>query len=463
MRDSVHIINKSLLVLLGVVLVGCQTFIEPELIAQENNVVGLIYADERAYDGFTLFAPLRSDNTYLINNNGEIVHTWADNISPGNSVYLLEDGSLLKAYSDRSAAGGRFDAGGSGGGVRRLSWEGDILWDFPYASTQHLQHHDIELLPNGNVLLIAWELRSEAESIDAGRNPNLLADNELWPDTIVEVNPIADEIVWKWDSWDHLVQDFDSSQDNFGVVADHPELIDINFANAMGGADWLHINAVDYNEELDQIIMSNHNFNEIWIIDHSTTTAEAASHSGGNSGKGGDLLYRWGNPQTYDAGNAGDQELYGQHDAQWIVDGLPGAGNILVFNNGNQRLRPYTTINEITTPVLSDGSYELSGSSFGPTASLSVYEANPNTEFYATNISGAQRLPNGNTLICDGPAGRFFEVTTSGEIVWDYINPVVADQVLSNEEASAQQNFQNIVFRATRYSPDYAAFEGRGL
>jgi hypothetical protein len=238
--------------------------------------------------------------------------------------------------------------------------------------------------------------------------------------------------------WDHLVQDYDASQDNYGVVADHPELIDINYRGTgakTGSADWNHMNAVDYNAEFDQIMLSVRSFSEIWIIDHSTTTAEAASHSGGSSGMGGDLLYRWGNPQAYDSGSADDQQLFVQHDAQWIPDDYPGAGNILVFNNGTGRSDGnYSTIDEIVPPVDGDGNY----SGYGPTAPEWTYTAVTPTDFYATNISGTQRLSNGNTLICDGPSGYFFEVTEAGEIVWEYDHGDTA------------------VFRVIRYEADYA-------
>ena len=151
--------------------------------------------------------------------------------------------------------------------------------------------------------------------------------------------------MWQWNAWDHLIQDYDASVDNYGVVADHPELLDINFIGATGNqagrADWMHCNGIDYNAVLDQIVLSCKNMNEIYIIDHSTTTAEAAGHTGGNSGKGGDLLYRWGNPQAYDSGLSSDQQLFGQHDVQWIEEGRAGAGDLLLFNNGVGRPRVF--------------------------------------------------------------------------------------------------------------------------
>ncbi len=171
--------------------------------------------------------------------------------------------------------------------------------------------------------------------------------------------------------------------------------------DSTGGADWNHSNSIDYNAELDQILISVRNFSEIWVIDHSPTTAEAAGHTSGDSDKGGDLLYRWGNPHAYDAGTATDQQLFVQHDAQWIPAGYPGAGNILVFNNGAGRPGGnYSSVDEIMPPVDNAGNYALDASStFGPAAPVWSYSAGKQTDFYATNISGAQRLPSGGAAV----------------------------------------------------------------
>ena len=398
------------------------------------------------FEGYNLFSSLKATTAYLMDNDGNFVHSWETGYRPGNSMYLLENSELLHTGNVNNST---FNAGGAGGIVQTIDWDGNVTWEYEYSSTTHLQHHDVEMLPNGNVLMVAWQMKTEAEALAAGRDPSLLRAGELWPDSVIEVQPTGADtgnIVWEWHVWDHLVQDYDSSKPNYGVVADHPELIDLNYA-MNGGADWNHTNSVDYNAELDQIVLSVHNFSEIWVIDHSTTTAEAAGHSGGDSGKGGDLLYRWGNPQTYDAGTAADQQLFVQHDAEWIEAGLPDEGNILIFNNGVRRPDgEYSSIVEIVTPVNPDGSYTLTpGSAYGPDAPVWTYTADPPTDLYAKNISGAQRLPNGNTLICDGPSSYFFEVTPSGETVWEYDYPTGA------------------VFRVERYAPDYPGFDGTPL
>lgn len=130
------------------------------------------------------------------------------------------------------------------------------------------------------------------------------------------------------------------------------------------------------------------NSSAVCLIDHSTTTEEAAGHSGGNSGMGGDLLYRWGNPQTYGGGTADDQRLFAQHDAEWIETGCPGAGNILIFNNGGRRPEGnYSSIEEIVPPLNDDGTYDFNEDwTYGPDEALWDYIADLPADFYAQNI-----------------------------------------------------------------------------
>jgi len=367
-------------------------------------------------EGQFIFAPTQSTTTYLVNADGSVNHSWPAEEYPGESVYLLDDGSIMRTEK-LSLAGG-----GAGGGVQRIAWDGEVLWDFEYYTSNYLSHHDIEPLPNGHVLMIAWEYKTRNEAIDAGRDPNYLQGNTLKSCHIIEVEPTgpySGDIVWKWHVWDHLIQDFDPTKDNYGVVEDHPELVDLNFGTVR--PDWLHSNSIDYHEYFDQILLSSRNFNEIWVIDHSTTTEEAAGHTGGNSGKGGDILYRWGNPQAYGAGGSNDREFFVQHDARWIEEDCPGEGNIIVFNNGDNRPGgSYTSIDEIVPPVDEFGHYYLEpGSAYGPEEQIWKYDCN----FFTSHLGGVQRISNGNTIICDAPAGEFIEVTPEKVIVWNYENP----------------------------------------
>jgi len=382
-------------------------------------------------EGQILYAPIYSLSTYLIDRNGTIINNWTSNNYPGQDVYMVDNGAILRTKRLAYLA-----PGGAGGGIQKISKEGIILWDFDYYTDDYLSHHDIEPLSNGNILMIAWDIKTREEAIDEGRKPNTILGDVFMPDHIIEVKPTGPttgDIVWEWYAWDHLIQDYDPAKNNYGVVENHPELIDINFGStdASTRTDWLHTNSIDYNEEYDQILLSVHNFCEIWIIDHSTTTEEAVGHTGGNSGKGGDILYRWGNPMAYGAGNKSDQKFFEQHDATWIDSGCPGKGNILVFNNGVSRPQgKYSSVDEIIPPVDSNGSYYIeSGSAYGPKEQLWIYTTENLTDFYSHYASSAQRLSDGNTIICDAPGGRFFEVTPEKEKVWEYINPYPLDYI----------------------------------
>ena len=391
-------------------------------VTSSDQIVDQNISQNTIFEGQILFAPIDSTTTYLIDNTGKVNHTWSSSYLPGQMVYWLGNGTILRTIRVGLGPG----SGGAGGGVQIVEWDGTVVWDFRYNTNGVLSHHDVKMLSNGNVLLIAWEIKTRAETIAAGRNPNYVSNNGLYPDHIIEVKPTgptSGTIVWEWHVWDHLIQDYDSSKANYGVVADHPELADINYPASSKDADWMHTNSIDYNEEFDQILLSVHNFNEIWVIDHSTTTTEAASHTGGNSGKGGDLLYRWGNPVVYGAGTTKDQKLFNQHDASWIKEGYFGAGNILIFNNQAGNSSHYSSIDEIVPPVNENGEYYLEPAlSYGPSEQTWRYIASPPTSFFSGHLSGAERLPNGDTLICSGEQGVFFEVTSTGTTLWAYKN-----------------------------------------
>src|SRR5579872_81571 len=255
--------------------------------------------------GFVLIARLRSTETYLLNADKQVVHGWKGKYPPAASVYLLENGDLLRTARDPDFK--HFKGGGIVGILERYNWEGELIWSFNYANEAHCAHHDIAPLPNGNILMTAWERKSKDEAIAQGRDPNLVKD-DLWPDFVIEVQPDGPtdgKIVWEWHMWDHLVQDFDREKPNYGVVYEHPELIDLNNTGSTppatpeelrklravgytggggddekdkqrrGNADWMHTNSINYNPQLDQIALSAKNFSEIWIIDHSTTRYEA--------------------------------------------------------------------------------------------------------------------------------------------------------------------------------------------
>jgi hypothetical protein len=372
-----------------------------------------ITAHAQAFDGYTFFAPNGSRTTYLIDMKKTTVHTWTHAKGVGYSCYLLPDGSVLRSTM---VSNPQLGGGGATGIVERVSWEGAVLWNYTYSSSTYLAHHDICAMPNGNVILIAWEVKTAAQAVAAG----LKRSTVIWPDHLVEVQPTGSSggnIVWQWHAWDHLVQDYDATKANYGVVADHPELFNINMgAGGLGiqGGDWMHINGLSYNAALDQIVISSHTLNEVYVIDHSTTTAEAATHAGGRWGKGGDILYRWGMPANY--GAAGSKVFDVVHCAVWIPEGVPGAGHIMAFNNGATQRR--SVVVELAPPVDGNGAYTRdAGKAYGPASPLWSYTA---SDFFSNHLGSNQRLPNGNTFMVESTTGNMVECDAAGAVVWTY-------------------------------------------
>ena len=421
--------------------------------APAQNTIGLILNEPESFIGYTLFSPKTSTATYLINNDGLLINHWESSFVSSLTVYLLNDGHLLRSAAVES------DSDNRTGGFQKFSWDNALVWEFYYG----FQHHDIEALPNNNVLMLISDVKTSNDALAAGRNPATILSSSFRSLGILEIAQVGSDsgiIVWEWWAWDHLVQDFDETLFNYGNVSQHPELIDINFPND-SISDWLHTNSIDYHSGYDQIIISNRNTNEIWIIDHSTTIAEAASHNGGNSGMGGDILYRWGNPLSYRAGDLNDKKLFGQHDAHWIEPELNGANNIMIFNNGLGRPNGgFSTICEILPPMDTLGHYSLMlGEAFEPNEPFWNYSTEDSLSFFSPHYGSAQRLPNGNTIICMADSGSFFEITPTFDVVWKYINPVSQDGILFQGEPAVF----NKVSRCYRFAPDYPGLINQDL
>jgi hypothetical protein len=388
---------------------------------------------------YYLVAPLDVTTTYLVDDELRVVHEWSADELPGVSAYLLEDGRLLRTANPEP---GPFDAaGGMGGRVELIGWHGERQWRVDYFSERVQQHHDAILLPNGNLLMVAVETHSIAEALDAGRRPeNLPPGPEVWSDMLVEVDPTTSDVVWRWRVWDHLVRKGQRP-------SDHPGHVDPN-ASASSNPDWTHVNAVAYSAALDQIVLSPRHLSEIWIVDHGTTMDEAAGHTGGRRGRGGDLLYRWGNPALY--GAPGPQVLVGQHNPQWIAEGLPGAGHLLLFNNGSRALRPWSSAVEIALPLGDDGLYARSpGGAYEPVSPAWEYVATPPESLFGSYASGVQRLADGDTLVAITESGRFRIVDPSGDLVREYQLAIDGTPLR--------------MFRVSSYPPSYRGFASRRL
>ena len=360
------------------------------------------------YDGYVLYSLQNSSAAYLMDTSLNTYHTWSGlSANTGYSTHMEPGGTIVRA-----AKGGTTPSGAPGGPicgkVQKHDYNGNLVWDYVYAGTNYITHHDICPMPNGNVLVIAYERKTAAEVSAAGGSSAI----EMWPDKIVEIQPTGlttGTVVWEWHTWDHLVQNVDASKANYqSNISDHPELMNINYKQAK---DWQHMNGIDYNPILDQIAFSSHNHNEWYIIDHSTTTAEAATHSGGNSGKGGDILYRWGNPAAY--GASGSAILNVTHDAHWIKEGCPNAGRLAGFNNkgvsNNQ-----SAADQIVTPLVGYNYTFTAGQAYSPSSYTDRHACNG----YSSNMGSTYQLPNGNQIICIATSGKVYEINSAGTQLW---------------------------------------------
>lgn len=442
-------------------------FLSMSLSIYSQNTVGLLtYNASQTYQGYTMIFPHNQANVFLLNNCGEVVHTWEDedNFRPGNTAYLLPNGNMVKTKRDDVVTDDAIWAGGGGEFVEIRSWENDLLWSFEMNDTIHRLHHDIEPMPNGNILMITWERLSLEEAVEAGRDATTLTQGELWAEKIIEVDPNTDEIVWEWRVMDHVIQDFDESKDNFGVVSEHRELIDLNWDQNDGKADWLHFNSIDYNATLDQIMISSPYFDEIWVIDHTTTTEEAAGHTGGFTNHGGDIIYRVGNQEAYQKGDSTDQILFFQHDAHWANEFLPGShpdfGKMVVFNNRVGADFSTVEIFQSSWDMYISDYMDFQGT-YPPYEFTQTVKHPTPSAIYSTGLSSGQLLPNGNILICAGRYGYLVELNMDNEIVWEYKTPLVGGQAASQGDSLSINN--NLTFRAFKYPIDYSAFDGKDL
>lgn len=474
------------------------------------------YDPAKAASGYTIFSPFRGKNTYLIDMHGEVVHYWPypEGWSVPNAeaiekhARLLEDGTLLRGVVDKAGRGGM-----SGARYQLVNWDGEVTWEYGDERPEVSPHHDFRMIWNPELeeqtlMYVASTAISHEAAIAAGVDAAGRDDISSFPDGMVEVD-MEGNVIWEWNIKDHTVQDHNPRLANYGVIADNPGKMDPNFGRGVGG-DWIHINSFDYNAVLGQVIINNSRFMEVYVIDHGATfvpgdpeesIALAASDTG-------DFLFRWGNPCVYDAGDCpssldegqsstnGHQQVYFSHDIQWIRDrevgpeigDLPGAGNLLIFDNGSGRLgQTFSSVLEFNPydgpmqqgryiPEMESGHNPPSGGGMGASLDSAdtlskqiVWSFRPPmaNAMFSTYISGAQRLSNGNTLVCSGAHGHFFEVTPDGEVVWEYVNPVGnrtnGDYGIYKIMTADAGGFFNSSFKCARYEPDYPGLQGKDL
>ena len=425
----------------------------------QTQTVGTTVNSPTAFDSYTLIYTYNSPTVYLINNCGQKIHQWT---TSGNTLiaYLQPNGDLIKTSIDPATV---FVGGGSQGFIERYSWSGALQWKYKLSNDTMTLHHDIEIMPNGNILCNVWKKIPAPQVRNMGRDPNNeMGLGEIWDDLVLELQPTGTtgaNIVWQWKASEHIVQDIDEKLPNYGIVASSPELLNLNHRPEGIGTfkDWLHFNSVSYNAELDQIALSGHTFDEIYIIDHGTTSSQSSGHVGGTQGKGGDLLYRWGNPAAYNQGGDTDQVFNGQHDPHWIQYG-DYTNSIITFNN---MAAPNYSAIDIITPSWDGMKYTLgSNGKYSPSAPDFRFTKKVPQEFFSGIMAAATVLPNGNLYFTEATKGKYTEYDLSADsVVWEYTNPMKNSNFTKQGDAPSL----NVTFRTYKYSKDYSAFTGRTL
>jgi len=400
---------------------------------------GVLYYDKgKTYDGYTLFAPNVSQKTYLIDMEGNLVHKWNTTTYPGLYAELLPNGNLLRAGRAQQQ---QCTISGVGGLVEEIDWKGSVVWRYKMASKDQIEHHCFDRMPNGNTLILGWERIKKEDAIAKGRKPDTIPESvkfknvfhrDFWLDFVREVNPAGDT-VWEWHVFDH--------------IGTGPDKLDINYilplpvGEIYNSFDWSHFNSVQYIPETDQVLMNSRNLSEIYLVNHKT----------------GKIEYRWGNPTAYGKGKApswyddGDQEMFGSHDARWLGD-----GRVSIFDNGSERPEGKRSRVIIVNTKTNEIEWE--------------YESWDEGSFYSERQGAAQLLPNGNFLVTSSQEGQVFEVTKKGDIVWDFVNPMIKDRpncTLHDDDKNVQiqhnNYYSNMIHRAWRYGPDYPGLKGKDL
>lgn len=450
----------------------------------------LLFLDrEKVLPGYVLFGV--GGRTWLLDLEGRVVHTWPIGTNP----HLLDDGHILDASRD--------DPSGFPG-FKEVDWAGRTVWEYTEKRSGYAPHHDWVRILNRQLgatttLYIANKSISHEQAIAAGADPRTGPYEGGQMDAIVEVD-MAGNVVWEWWFFDHVVQDIDPSKPNHvGVgktVADHPGRIDLNLPGRPLRRDWLHCNSLDYDPVSGHIVINSVQ-GELYVIDHDGTfvAGDPAAGIAKAAGPAGDFLYRFGDPARYGQGDpprvlenwdnatSGHKQMGGSHDAHWIRPGLPGAGHIMVFNNGQYLFQrtPHSSVLEINPRLDADGrdtgkyvnppdagylrkSYDRD--THNPPRQISrqivwSYAAVNSHGFFSHIGSSAQRLPNGSTFICSDTEGHLFEVTPDGTLAWEYINPITRDGAVKT--LGDVLPMTNSLFRAHRVGLDHPALKGRDL
>ncbi|RMG43231.1 MAG: hypothetical protein D6719_04160 [Candidatus Dadabacteria bacterium] len=339
-----------------------------------------------AYKGLTLLPLSGAEQIWLINTDGKLINRWDID---ADRARLLPNGHILVLHGSKFAAN-REPWKTLRRTVAEYDWEGNVVWQH---SGDHILHHDTRVLSNGNVIFVSRYLLNGA-ALGSVTDP-LRKEVNLKADALVELNR-SGEIVWQWNSWEHFDLNFCGVFSCEKRVAEHKQALNNNdYRLAKKLRDWTHTNTVseippnrwyrqgDKRFKPGNLIVMPRNFWTLYIIDKES----------------GDIVWQY--SKGYKDG------LGGAHEAYMIPEGLPGAGNILLLDNGSKRRHPKESYILEINPVTKKPVW--------------VYDRGP--EFHCPVRGAAIRLPNGNTFVSNDPNGVLFEITPEGEKVWEMKPP----------------------------------------
>ncbi len=405
-------------------------------------------------EGYILSGSFMGDTTELFDKNGTVVFRWIHTdidttkkpkvvrtATNGYSCYLLENGNLLRSCNPPGLKVGP-GAAPVNGVIQEVGRDGKVLWADTIADLNQSLHHDFKplFLPNGdmNILAVSFVTVDSGDASAAGVDKTVYGTLKSFQvEKIIEIKPDRtgagnSQIVWEWHLLDHV-----ASQAN---IAAHPELFDgTHPAWPAFPQQWVHLNGIDFNANKNLIVFSSRVFSEVYVIDHSTTTAQAAGSTGGTYGKGGDILYRWGHPSNYIVQfdtvlvpadtqivtfpkkdtiiTAAHTEIKRKsqpgdfvnclHCPTWIPEGYRNAGNIMFFHNNSDPNMKQLGCSQAVEINPWDANGNLQKISIGAaTAPLTPSWAYNSTDsMYSASMSSAIRMKKGNTLIHEAYPG----------------------------------------------------------
>ncbi|MBA7682137.1 hypothetical protein ES703_90483 [subsurface metagenome] len=350
---------------------------------------------QKTYDGYTLFAPHASTDVWLIDMKGRVVHHWKMPTFLGSDVRLLSNGNQIRV--NKTGEEPTSFLGTGGGELVEVDWEGNIVWEYE----DLYMHHDFSRLENGNTVLNRYVRipKEVAAKVKGGIPGTDLEDGTMWGAGFQEITRDG-EIIWEWLGYEHM-----------DLEIDVPCPLCPHYI-------WGYVNGIDVFPNGD-IVGSFRCLNTLAIIDKKT----------------GEIKWRW-----------GKKELGHQHHPT-----VQKNGNVLVFDNGFHRLGP----DERDPNHLTSGYSQVLEVNPKTNQIEWQYRAKDHNSFYSAICSSAERLPNGNTLICESTGGRIFEVTPEGEVVWEFVNPFF--------EYKPSLGWTNYIFRAHRYRADFPGLKGKDL